>query len=693
MEREKIKNALSKSDLNTLLKIVKCYTKDNGLTPIYENCADSIKELRDCGYTVDEVQIQDFAFLTPNRYGGVSGSNELGIDIETELVPYVEANYTTYAKDLHIDDNISELKTAIDKYCETIKKELENYKDLGISNVYSKYIKENEKNFDLCLEIDVEENNGSSVIDSITFDSDGSYDISFNKDKIWDIKNIINNEIIDNYLFYIIDKNSQPHYSQMNFDYTLDEFDNECYYGTLPLTFTIGFKHYNNNEADDKDEVNDSNIQDATEFNLDWLKKNWKKTIGHTDRFANLVGIAEKVAREDDELSEKLLTIARKYDAEPKRYTYNWAKEEFFNVFRNNKKDPKPVVSEEDQNKMKVAAKETYEKFSGKKVDKYANLPEDWQKALTPLIESERKEAFKFELNKLTGKEDDDAKITEALKKDFEKIFGFEATEENIKKFGYKEEENGDEMLDCIKATFQAVKNKKIDYLIAVKFFEKVKTYPNKYLFFSEDWYEKPMTEEEKESSEAKKRQAERKSDLEVESSNESIQKKKDEINEKASILKNSGNEEWINYWETDFQALKNMFKRGEYTEEEFYDELLESLDYCLEKAGLKKSVNEKIEQEYQKNLSVIKNHVLYDYNDTRDAFEKFLDNLNYENKVKFVRLLSNALDKQELKNEDFAGMTEDEAYKFFEIFKKNKNVKQSLEQLKAQESEEKESE
>ena len=536
MEREKIKNALSKSDLKTLLNIVKCYNKDNGLTPIYENSTDSIKELRDCGYTVDEIQIQDFAFLTPNRYGGVSGSNELGVDIETELVPYVEANYTTYAKDLHIDD--------------------------------------------------------------------------------------------------------------------------------------------------------------ATEFNLDWLKKNWKKTIGHTDRFANLVGIAEKVAREDDELSEKLLTIARKYDAEPKRYTYNWAKEEFFNIFRNNKKDPKPVVSEEDQNKMKVTAKETYEKFSGKKVDKYTNLPEDWQKALTPLIESERKEAFKFELKKLTGKEeDDDVKITEALKKDFEKIFGFEATEENIKKFGYKEEENGDEMLDCIKATFQAVKNKKIDYLIAVKFFEKVKTYPNKYLFFSEDWYEKPMTKEEKESSEAKKRQAERKSDLETESSDENIQKKKDEINEKASILKNSGNEEWINYWETDFQALKNMFKRGEYTEAEFYEELLDSLDYCLEKAGLKKSVNEKIEQEYQKNLSVIKNHDLYGYNDIRDAFEKFLDKLNYENKIKFVRLLSNALDKQELKFEDLSGMTEDEAYKFFEIFKKNKNAKQSLEQFKAQENEEKESE
>ena len=62
MEREKIKNALSKSDLKTLLKITKCYNKDNGLSPIYENCESSIKELRDCGYTVDEIQVQDFAF-------------------------------------------------------------------------------------------------------------------------------------------------------------------------------------------------------------------------------------------------------------------------------------------------------------------------------------------------------------------------------------------------------------------------------------------------------------------------------------------------------------------------------------------------------------------------------------------------------------------------------------------------------
>ena len=104
--RSKIKDALVELPDEVILKIISDYNEQNNLKPIYKNTPENIELLKTEGKEVSPKTEDNFAFLTPNRYGGVEGVNDLSetVDYDTELVPFVEANYTTYEKDLGIND-------------------------------------------------------------------------------------------------------------------------------------------------------------------------------------------------------------------------------------------------------------------------------------------------------------------------------------------------------------------------------------------------------------------------------------------------------------------------------------------------------------------------------------------------------------------------------------------------------------
>lgn len=105
--RAKIKDALVEIPDDVLLKIVSDYNEANGLAPIYKNSDESVNALSQEGYEIDPKIEDTFAFLTPDRYGGVEGFNEIKekVDFDNELVPYIENNLTTYQNDLHITDD------------------------------------------------------------------------------------------------------------------------------------------------------------------------------------------------------------------------------------------------------------------------------------------------------------------------------------------------------------------------------------------------------------------------------------------------------------------------------------------------------------------------------------------------------------------------------------------------------------
>lgn len=515
MEREKIKNALSKSDLKTLLKITKCYNKDNGLSPIYENCESSIKELRDCGYTVDEVQVQDFAFLTPNRYSGVSGQNELGVDIDTELVPYVEANYTTYANDLHIDD-------------------------------------------------------------------------------------------------------------------------------------------------------------DATLFNTEWLKDNWHKAIGHEGRFINLIRIADKVKKEDEDLADKLYDIAKKYDDDPYRYSYNWAKEEFYKVFKDNVPDEEKEISPERKLELKKEALKVYNQTYNKSYGKYKEIANSWQEKLTPLIESGREEAFKKKLNELSGNQNKSKETIEDLTREFKDIFDFKPTKEEIREFAAKEEIDGLGMFECFKATFEAFKNGVIDFDKAVRYFNNVRRYPDSYLEFAKEWYEEPMTESEKEEKEFREREREREANLEMESDDEKVNAIKEYIKTNLPILLNSGKKEWIEYWERDKKSYLALYKEGKITELEHAKGLKKTLDYCLVKSGIREEKKlEKENSDFKKMEEKVFKAFEYNNDQGSTALVHFRNNhRNEENEKSYkllIKKLFEALKNNKIVASDFKDLDEEGTEKVFE--------------------------
>lgn len=106
--RAKIKDALVEIPDEVLLKIVSDYNEANGLAPIVEATEENINKFREEGRDVPSNAEDNFAFLTPNSYNGTEGFNELSekIDYDQELVPFIEANFTTYKNDLPIEENV-----------------------------------------------------------------------------------------------------------------------------------------------------------------------------------------------------------------------------------------------------------------------------------------------------------------------------------------------------------------------------------------------------------------------------------------------------------------------------------------------------------------------------------------------------------------------------------------------------------
>lgn len=104
--RSKIKDALVELPDEVILKIISDYNEQNNLKPIYKNTPENVALLKSEGKVLAPKTEDNFAYLTPNRYGGVEGFNELKeqYDYDEELAPFVEANYTTYEKDLGIQD-------------------------------------------------------------------------------------------------------------------------------------------------------------------------------------------------------------------------------------------------------------------------------------------------------------------------------------------------------------------------------------------------------------------------------------------------------------------------------------------------------------------------------------------------------------------------------------------------------------
>lgn len=102
--RSRIKDALVEIPDDVLLKIISDYNEANNLAPIYKATEENIKKLKEEGKEVPSNAEDNFAFLTPNSYGGTEGFNYLQekIDYDTELVPFVEANFTTYKNDLPV---------------------------------------------------------------------------------------------------------------------------------------------------------------------------------------------------------------------------------------------------------------------------------------------------------------------------------------------------------------------------------------------------------------------------------------------------------------------------------------------------------------------------------------------------------------------------------------------------------------
>lgn len=107
--RQRIKDALVELPDEVILKIIADYNKDNNLKPVYKNTPENVSSLKEEGRNIQPYTEDNFAFLSPTPYGGVEGFNSLEekYDYDVELAPYVEANYTTYEKDLGIDDEFN----------------------------------------------------------------------------------------------------------------------------------------------------------------------------------------------------------------------------------------------------------------------------------------------------------------------------------------------------------------------------------------------------------------------------------------------------------------------------------------------------------------------------------------------------------------------------------------------------------
>ena len=106
--RAKIKDALIEIPDDILLKIVSDYNEANGLAPIVKATEENIAKFKEEGRDVPSNAEDNFAFLTPNSYNGTEGFNNLQekIDYDQELVPFVEANFTTYQNDLPIVEEV-----------------------------------------------------------------------------------------------------------------------------------------------------------------------------------------------------------------------------------------------------------------------------------------------------------------------------------------------------------------------------------------------------------------------------------------------------------------------------------------------------------------------------------------------------------------------------------------------------------
>lgn len=341
----------------------------------------------------------------------------------------------------------------------------------------------------------------------------------------------------------------------------------------------------------------DIHIEDKGEvLDLDWLKKNWQKgKVSHSSRFTNVARIIDKVKELDSSMAEKIQALLNKYDKDPKVFTYNDLKAKVFELFNENTEESKELT-EEEKYELKKYASGIYNKEY--KTDyKYKDLPRDWKDILDPYLESGKPKVFKKKVNELIGEKIEEKKKTpneQNLKKDFEKEFGFEYSEENLKKFAYENEEDAKLMLACFKETLKAFEEKKISYDDAVGFFKIVSLFPSRFQEACALWYKPGHIKGE-------------------EAPTSELKTLKEVFEGKVEEIKRYGDKYYIESIQEEHDYYIDQFKRGTITKKECLEEMIKEADNILadieeEKKEKGESFQEKVDKENSQIAELVRN-------------------------------------------------------------------------------------